>query len=288
VANRSHGVGRVPKPDRVDRAEPWVVAATDLTFLWDDCPRCFYRKVVLGEPRPRAPFPAVFGRIDRAMKDRFSGERAEVLAHEAPAGLIGSRDRWVRSAALAVPGCARPVVLRGRLDAVVVRDDGTDAVMDFKTALPRDGHIPLYERQLHAYAWAVEQPSSGPPSHVSALGLLCFYPGRFEADDAGAALIGELAWIDLPRDDRTFAAFLTEVLSVLDAPELPPARLGCAWCAMRTDVAAAGCRARDSATTSRHGVMPLVRALDTSPTWCDVGRKMDLKETRRGPRASLR
>src|SRR5580698_8346615 len=59
-----------------------VLAPSDFAFLWDECPRCFYNKVVLNRGRPRSPFPNVFGAIDRAMKLFFLGGRAEGLADD--------------------------------------------------------------------------------------------------------------------------------------------------------------------------------------------------------------
>jgi len=49
------------------------LSPSDLTFLWDECPRCFYLKVVLGINRPPTAFPKIFGRIDLLMKRLFSG-----------------------------------------------------------------------------------------------------------------------------------------------------------------------------------------------------------------------
>jgi len=118
----------------LDRPKAWVLSPSDFAFLWDESPRCFYKKVVLKQGRPRTPFPKVFSMIDRAMKDFYVGERAEELAEGAPAGVIGSPDRWVKSAPLLIPGCTSQLVIRGRLDALVACDDDTACVIDFKTA----------------------------------------------------------------------------------------------------------------------------------------------------------
>ena len=235
MAKATDGSVRAPatgasKLERLERPTTWALSPSDFAFLWEECPRCFYNKVVLKQPRPRTPFPKVFGAIDRAMKDFYLGERAELVAPGAPAGVIGSPDRWVKSAPLAIAGGETAVVLRGRLDALVAGDDGADGVVDFKTALPSDAHVPLYGRQLHAYAWALETPASGRPSEVSALGLLCFSPDKFEADGARGALLGDLAWIDVARDDAGFEAFLRDVVTVLEAGEPPEPAPGCPWC----------------------------------------------------------
>jgi hypothetical protein len=237
MAKTNDGTIRAPRVDGFNAlggltpAKAWALSPSDFAFLWDECLRCFYKKVVLRQVRPRAPFPKVFGAIDRAMKDYYLGERAEELAAGAPAGVIGSPDRWVKSAPINVPGRTQPIVLRGRLDALVAADDGSSGVVDFKTALPRDTHVPLYGRQLHAYAWALERPAGGRPVEVSSLGLLCFAPDEFESSGSRAGLFGDLKWVDVSRDDQGFTAFLVEVADVLALSEAPSPAPGCPWCA---------------------------------------------------------
>ena len=162
------------------------LAPSDFAFLWDECPRCFYLKVVRKQPRPRMPFPKVFGTIDRAMKAFYLGRHTEVVAPGMPAGVIDQTDRWVRSVGLTLPGGSVVSEIRGSLDALVQCDDGTLAVVDFKTAEPKADHAATYSRQLHAYALALEQPCSGPAATVSALGLLCFLPDVFGGEETAA------------------------------------------------------------------------------------------------------
>jgi hypothetical protein len=116
---------------------------------------------------------------------------------------------------------------------MVACDDGTAGVVDLKTAMPSDAHVPLYARQLHSYAWGLERPNSGPSTEVSALGLLCFSPRDFEAQGSRAVLLGDLQWLGVPRDDEGFSGFLREVLRVLEAPKPPAPTEGCPWCASR-------------------------------------------------------
>jgi hypothetical protein len=229
--NGARGQAPVPARNRsLDRPKAWALSPSDFAFLWDECPRCFYKKLVLNQGRPRTPFPKVFTLIDRAMKDLCLGERAEELAVGAPTGVIGSPDRWVKSEALSLPGCHSSLVIRGRLDGLVACDDDTVGVIDFKTAEPNGNHIATYSRQLHAYALALEHPSAGHPESVSSLGLLCFLPDEFEAAERRAALLGDLQWIEVPRDDASMYAFLSEVVSVLERPKSPAPAPDCAWC----------------------------------------------------------
>ena len=212
---------------------PWAFSPSDFAFLWDDCPRCFYLKVVRRQPRPRSPFPSVFGRIDRAMKEHYLGERVETVAEGMPAGVIGGGDRWVKSASLSLPSNRGACIIRGRVDVLVDCDDGTKGVVDFKTTVPKSDHLAIYSRQLHAYAMALEYPSTGRPDTVSSLGLLCFLPDTYEAEGARAGLFGAVQWIEVPRDDLKFAEFLEEVVDILEDPEPPPAAAGCRWCELR-------------------------------------------------------
>ncbi len=119
------------------------------------------------------------------------------------------------------------------MDLLIDCDDGTKAVVDCKTTEPRSVHLATYGRQLHAYATALEHPSAGRPETVSSLGLLCFVPDTFEAENSTATLSGDVHWVEVPQDDRGFVAFLGEVVAVLDEPEPPIAWEGCPWCAQR-------------------------------------------------------
>jgi hypothetical protein len=221
TARRSKAVGT---------SRPWPLSPSDFAFLWSECRCCFYEKLVLKKSRPRSPFPKVFGVIDGAMKDFYLGERAENLALGLSPGVIGGGDRWVKSRLLVPPGCSTACFIRGRVDVLLECDDGTLGVLDFKTSQPKDDHVTLYGRQLHAYALALEQPASGQPLDVSTLGLLCFVPSWYEAEGGGALVGGEVDWIEVCRDASAFLEFLGEVVRLLEQPTPPPPSPDCPWC----------------------------------------------------------
>jgi hypothetical protein len=179
-------------------------------------------------------FPKVFGTIDRAMKSHYMGQRSEALAPGLPSGVIGQADRWVKSAGLTIPNSSVVSEVRGSVDALIECDDGTVAVVDFKTAEPDADHVATYSRQLHAYALALEQPSSGPSIEVSALGLLCFLPDSFTSAPQ-ATLTGKIRWFEIERDEPAFYRFLIEVASVIDQPKPPAASPTCLWCRWRVE-----------------------------------------------------
>jgi hypothetical protein len=218
----------------------WCLSPSDLTFLWEGCRACFYNKIVHKIYPPRTPMPAIFSHIDGAMKRRFMGRRIEAVVPTLPGGEIMHADEWVESARLAIPGKKASIKLRGRFDTVVLFDDGSYGVLDYKTSDPKAAHVALYARQLHAYALAMERPASGRPrfSPVTRLGLLAFQPRDFVHREGAANGIdgffgGGLHWCEIPRSDEAFFTFLAAVVTVLETPQAPPSSPACAFCAYR-------------------------------------------------------
>lgn len=212
------------------------LAPSDLTFLWDDCQRCFHLKVKRRISRPSTPFPKVFNILDNAQKDFFEGKRTEDISPSLPPGEVVFQDNWVQSEPITIPGHRMGVMLRGRIDTALAFDDGTYGIVDFKTAEPKMEHVAFYGRQLHAYALAAESPLDEPPTFapVSRLGLLCFEPGEMVHLGSGYAYRTSSTWIEVPRNDAAFLGFLGEALDVLEEPDPPKAAPGCGFCKMRS------------------------------------------------------
>jgi hypothetical protein len=216
--------------------QPLKLSPSDFTFLWEQCKRCFYLKVVGQIRRPSTPMPKIFTRIDLAMKGWFAGRRTEEVIPSLPPGVLEYSEKWVQSQPLSIPGANTPCFLRGKFDTVIHFDDGRFAVVDFKTSDRNESHIPLYARQLHSYAIALEQAAAGrlclkPISH---LGLLVFEPDAFVQEGGERCLLkGALTWLEINRDDQAFLKFLVDVLDVLDQPTPPEADAQCEWCHYR-------------------------------------------------------
>ena len=212
------------------------LSPSDFAFLWEECKRCFCLKIAAGLRRPPGPFPRIFGTIDNAMKNCFMKRRTEEIVASMPPGLVAFGEEWVESTPIAVPGRESTCFIRGKFDTVLQFDDGTYGVIDFKTTRSSPKHLAKYSRQLHAYAWALENPAPDKftVAPVSKFGLLVYEPGRFSHElDADAALTGRLEWIEIPRDDKEFLKYLAEVVEILELPEAPPPRRSCAWCKYR-------------------------------------------------------
>jgi len=209
------------------------LAPSSLTFLWDECRKCFWLSARGVLKRPSAPFPKVFTILDNQTKDFYFNKRSEEMADGLRPGRVAFGDRWVRSRPLSVPGHDTKVTLQGKIDTALAFDDGTHAIVDFKTSSPKADHVPFYGRQLHSYALAAENPAEGALelSEVSQMGLLCVEPVAMIAVGDDVAYKGVTHFLEIERDDDAFMAFLSQVLYVLEKPEPPPAGPKCGYCA---------------------------------------------------------
>lgn len=210
-----------------------------LTFFWDECPRCFYLQVVRGINRPSMAFPKVFSRIDSLMKNLFAGQPTSVISPDLAPGRVAMQGKWVNSAPIEFPDVEASCYIKGAFDSVLAFDDGSYAVVDFKTSSPSRQHIAFYGRQLSAYAYALEHPSEKGLhlSPIRQLGLLYLDPVDIEhgADHKRIVYGGEVTWQELPKDEPGFLHFMRGVLEVLSLPEPPPANESCGFCAYREE-----------------------------------------------------
>ena len=115
----------------------------------------------MGINRPPVPFPSIFGNIDLLMKKMFSGKRTEELLPDLPPGQVLFSGKWVESVPIQFSNQSNSYFIRGIFDSVLQFDDGSYAVIDFKTSQPNQKHIEFYGRQLRAYAYALQHPAPG-------------------------------------------------------------------------------------------------------------------------------
>ena len=214
----------------------WKLSPSDFAFLWEECKRCFYLKVARGFYRPRTPFPGIFSVIDRLMNEYFNSRPNAEISDTLPPGVVKYGESWVESRPIALPGRASTCFIRGRFDSVLEFEDGSYAVIDFKTTSTQSDHLPLYTRQLHAYAYALERAAPGnlALSPITRLGLVCVEPDALVRDAQGRiSYTGNAEWKEMPRDDAAFDAFLSEVVTLLDLPEPPAPGRRCEFCRYR-------------------------------------------------------
>ena len=212
------------------------LSPSDLTFLWDECKRCFYLKVVRDFRRPGAPFPSIFSRIDILMKDYYQGKYTHEISPDLPQGVIFESGKWVESEIICSPDLDVECFIKGIFDTVLKFEDGSFAVVDFKTTVPSEENIPFYARQLQAYAYALEHaaPTRLSLKPISHLGLLSFEPQLMDKDEVGRLTYrGPVVWQPVAADEAAFLDFIRQVLQVLALPEPPPAGEKCEFCNYR-------------------------------------------------------
>jgi len=215
---------------------PWKLSPSDLTFLWDECRLCFYLKVTGRLDRPRQPFPSIFTRIDGLMKSYFSDRSTMDFSPTLPPGRVAYSGKSVQSKLIEFKGTPARSFISGKFDTVVAFEDRSFGVVDFKTSEPKPEHINFYGRQLHAYAHALENPEPGKfgLSPVSRLGLFVVQPTAMSRMENGRlAYSGDVAWMEIPRDEAAFLNFIGEVTSLLADPVPPPPGEDCSYCAYR-------------------------------------------------------
>ena len=215
------------------------LSPSDLTFLYDGCKHCFVLKVKHGIPQPSIPLPGVFSIIANLQKNHYSGRRTEVFCPQLPPGIVKYGEQRVQSVPIKFDDLESTCVIAGRFDVVAELDDGSFAVLDFKTGNPSEEKIDMYGRQLHAYAFALENPAKGALklSPVSRMGLLYYTPDTCEfIGNNRQVLTGRMSWHEVKRDDAAFHKFLHEVVALLDGP-LPEADTEqCDWCSYRSEI----------------------------------------------------
>jgi len=214
----------------------YKLSPSDLTFLWDECKRCFYLKVVRGYRRPSIGFPKIFTRIDQLMKDHYLDQSTKAISPDLPEGRVYLTGRWVESETIRNHDHQVEVYISGMFDTVLKFDNESYGVVDFKTTEIKDEHVSFYAKQLQAYAYALEHaaPTKLSLKPVTVLGLLCFEPRHMNQDEQGRLTYsGQVAWQPCTLDEANFLNFIGEVLAVLEQTVPPDAAEDCEYCQYR-------------------------------------------------------
>lgn len=199
----------------------YSIAPTDLTFLLNDCPRCFHHKVVNKSSRFYSPMPSIFNKIDSCMKAAYDG--SELLG-----AVLATQNVTVKSTPISITPSI-DLVIGGRMDAIGTFPDGKILVVDFKTSALKDDQSDMYWRQLMAYATALEHPAKGSSVSVKQLALIPVTPESMTID---GMFKFSSAIVNLPRNDEKWDNFLAHVVAPLLQSE-PEGKFNCPHCALR-------------------------------------------------------
>lgn len=215
-------------------------------FLYAQCKRCYMLDTVYDIKRPSQPMPQIFNSIDKQMKSAFKGVLLSELDTSLPRMRIidAGHDDFkytVTSKTIEYPDINLMQYIYGKIDSLAVIEDenGNEdgyAVIDFKTS-DITKHMPKYSRQLHSYAYALENPKRGTEVLgksivVKRLGLLIYDPseGPFVINNGLGNLSGKLIWEEIPYNPAEFKDFLDKLAVRLANPKLPEADKECPYC----------------------------------------------------------
>jgi hypothetical protein len=207
-----------------------------LTFLYDECKRCFYLTLMRDFKRPSTPFPKIFSKIDVAMKDYFMSRSNKEINEDLPKGRMIMAQRWVESVPMVFPNHVLQPYFRGLFDAILEFDCGGFGLIDFKTSEYVPAQLPFYQRQLSAYVYSLEHPAADKLhlEPITKMGLVYYTPDEMiKFDEEHLSLKGKAHWKEIERNDQDFVHFIDEVLTVLELPEPPEADPECTFCKYR-------------------------------------------------------
>ncbi len=219
----------------------YKLSPSDFAFLYEDCKRCFYRKVKYGIAPPRSPMAGIFHVIDGLMKDAVKSTDLTTFLPDMPkiSPLEGWEGKYLTSVPFRVPEYNFGLFILGKLDNISkLEDEDGYAIIDYKTTRLKAEHLDKYKRQLHAYRFCLENPGvdkfdkpSPKMFPITRLGLLGFEPEAFKIKkfENFARLDGKLDWMNIPVDNDGFMDFLGDIADLI-AGDMPECGAECNFC----------------------------------------------------------
>ena len=223
---------------------PLAISATELGSYasFGFCARCAWIRMHV-KRLPWQGFPGIFSSIDRYTKQ-------VILSHLEREGRL---PRWMEGTGHAVAHIDPPhwskfratdattgVTLRGEADAVFILDDGSCAIVDYKTSRynpDNRSQLRVYRAQLNAYAWIAARLDFPP---VSRLALAYMEPATGDeaaaapeaVDETGFTLAFQPRLVEVDLDPgRLITPLLRRAASIHALASPPEARNGCRDCA---------------------------------------------------------
>lgn len=208
----------------------YKLSPSDFKYLYEDCKHCYYQKVKYGITLPTIGLPGVFSKMNSLLQNAIIGKDLREINSDLPAGKIEVKEGFLKSKPFPP---SKDCFISGRFDIASVLDDGTYAVIDFKITDPTDDKIQKFFPQLHAYKFALENPSFGEPKKVSRMGVVTVNPEEITFPGEKVVFRAEPKYFEIKEDMEKFYAFISEVSKLLNssAPAENPDK--CKWCYYR-------------------------------------------------------
>lgn len=204
------------------------LSPSDFAYLYEDCKLCYCLKIKHKISLPSMPMPGVFSTMNSIMQGSVVGKNLQTISKELPNGEVVKQEGFVKSKV--IPGTS--VFIGGKYDLLVKNSDGTHTLVDLKISKPTEGKAEMYQSQLWAYQYALENPSVGEPIKISKLALMIFYPESVVFEDGVAKLSFPPQWLEVGYNEKEFVSLMKEVDGLLSGP-LPKESPKCQWCRYR-------------------------------------------------------
>ena len=223
--------------------QPVVISAKTLgqLALPGYCPRCFWL-AMKADRLPFQIFPGIFSAIDSYTKNVVHGwfdRNGKPPSWLEPLGPIQTYREPPHYSKFSVLDEENAIVLRGTPDGIFLMQDGSYAIVDYKTArftAYQDDLFPMYEAQLNAYAFIGEHLDVKP---VSKLALVYTEPvtgNLATSDDANLTPDGfrmgfRARILEVEIKPGLVTTLLKTAAGVLNSPSPPAGVDGCKDCA---------------------------------------------------------
>ena len=207
----------------------YKLSPSDFAYLWQECKYCFYQKVKFGTYHSGV-FPAMFGRINTLLQNSIMGMNLQDIHPDLPNGIVEVQEGHLQSSPL--PG-AEELFIKGRFDILSHLEDGSYALIDFKITTPDEEKIQKYASQLHAYKFALENPSNGTkPLKITKMGVVSINPEEMKLVDGKVVFTNKPTWHPIAENKEEFNSLINEISTVLTG-ELPEPGETCSLCSYR-------------------------------------------------------
>lgn len=219
----------------MEKPEAIKLCASDLSFTYDKCPRCFYLKVKHDLDIPKGPMSGLFSKLDKLQRDFLTNRNLKEIHESFPYGVIHGTCVVTKSHIIEYRNLGYEHFVTGTASGTIKYPDGSYGVFMFKTS-DVEKNYEAYKRQLHAYAYALEHPYKPEKAKIDGpiktLGVFQMDASQqFGVTNEGLALItGEYQYIEMPYDIRDFERFLREVANLLSGDKIPPYNPQCEYC----------------------------------------------------------
>ncbi len=191
----------------------YKLSPSDFKYLYEDCKHCYYQKAKgIIKELPSIGMPGVFSKMNSLLQNAIVGMDLREINKNLPAGKIEVKEGFLKSKPIPP---TNDCFISGRFDIASKLDDGTYAVIDFKITDPTEDKIQKFFAQLHAYKFALENPTFGAPKKVSKMGVIAINPEEIAFPGENVLFKAKPQFFEIAEDMERFYAFISDFSKLL-------------------------------------------------------------------------